>query len=103
MHTTDGVREEPFEKVVVNVPEEFGLAVIEKLGKRRGIMQDMQTQRGLTSLEFLIPTRGLLGFKREFTTMTKGEGIIYSSFEKYAPYAGDIAKREVGSMISGEK
>lgn len=102
-HEGSNGREEPFEKVVVNVPEEFAGAVIEKLGKRRGIMQDMQTQRGLANLEFLIPTRWLLGFKREFTTMTKGEGIIYSSFEKYDAYAGDILKREVGSMISGEK
>ena len=66
-------------------------------------MQDMSTENGLTNLEFLIPTRGLLGFKREFVTLTKGEGILYSSFEKYAPYAGDIPKRDVGSMISGEK
>ncbi len=63
-------------------------------------MQDMKSERGLTTLEFFIPTRGLLGFRREFTTMTRGEGILASAYDKYAPYGGDINKREVGSMIS---
>ncbi len=101
-HEENGVRMEPFEKCVINVPDEAAGAVIEKMGKRRGIMQDMKSERGLTNLEFFIPTRGLLGFRREFTTMTRGEGILASSFDKYAPYGGDINKREVGSMISGE-
>ncbi len=101
-HEENGVKVEPFEKCVINVPDESAGAVIEKMGKRRGIMQDMKSERGLTNLEFMIPTRGLLGFRREFTTLTRGEGILASSFEKYAPYAGDINKREVGSMISAE-
>lgn len=101
-HEENGVQVEPFEKCVINVPDESAGAVIEKMGKRRGIMQDMKSERGLTNLEFLIPTRGLLGFRREFITLTRGEGILSSGFEKYAPYAGDINKREVGSMISGE-
>jgi GTP-binding protein len=101
-HEENGVKMEPFEKCVINVPDESAGAVIEKMGKRRGIMQDMKSERGLTNLEFFIPTRGLLGFRREFTTMTRGEGILASWFDKYAPYGGDINKREVGSMISGE-
>jgi len=98
----DGKKCEPFEKAVVSVPEEFGGSVIEKLGKRRGEMKDMQTENGLTTFEFMVPTRGLLGFRREFTTMTRGEGILYSSFDSYQPFAGEIEKRQVGSMIAGE-
>lgn len=101
-HEENGVQVEPFEKCVINVPDESAGSVIERMGRRRGIMQDMKSERGLTNLEFLIPTRGLLGFRREFITLTRGEGILSSGFEKYAPYAGDINKREVGSMISGE-
>ena len=96
----NGVKMEPFEKCMINVPDESAGAVIEQMGKRRGIIQDMKSERGLTFLEFSIPTRGLLGFRREFTTMTRGEGILASAFDKYAPYGGDINKREVGSMIS---
>lgn len=97
-----GKKFEPFEKVVVNVPDQFGGAVIEKMGTRKGEMQDMQSENGLTSFVFFAPTRGMLGYKREFITMTKGEGIMYSSFEDYRPYAGEITKRQVGSMIAGE-
>lgn len=99
-HEENGVKMEPFEKCVINVPDTSAGSVIEQMGKRRGIMQDMKSERGLTTLEFSIPTRGLLGFRREFTTMTRGEGILASAFDKYGPYAGDMNKREVGSMIS---
>ncbi len=99
-HEENGVKMEPFEKCVINVPDSAAGSVIEQMGKRRGIMQDMKSERGLTTLEFSIPTRGLLGFRREFTTMTRGEGILASAFDKYGPYAGDMNKREVGSMIS---
>lgn len=97
-----GGKLEPIERVNVSVPSEFTGSVIEKLGKRRGEMQNMVDENGLTSLEFLVPTRGLLGFKSEFTTITKGEWILTSGFEKYDFYKGEIEKREVGSMISGE-
>jgi GTP-binding protein len=99
----NGAKIEPIERVNISVPSEFSGSVIEKMGKRRGEMQNMIDDNGLTNLEFLIPTRGLLGFKSEFTTITKGEGILTSGFEKYDNYKGDIEKREVGSMISGEK
>lgn len=101
-HEENSVKMEPFEKCVISVPDESAGAVIEQMWKRKGIMQDMKSERGLTLLEFFIPTRGLLGFRREFITLTRGEGILASSFENYSPYAGDINKREVGSMISGE-
>ncbi|MDD5769354.1 MAG: translational GTPase TypA [Candidatus Gracilibacteria bacterium] len=102
MHSENGVKMEPIERVAVSVPSEFSGSVIEKLGKRKGEMVNMVDENGLVSLEFKVPTRGLLGFKSEFTTITKGEGILTSSFEEFAPYKGPIEKREVGSMVSGE-
>ena len=92
---------EPIEQVVVSVPESFSGSIIEHLGKRKGIIKNMQTENGITNLEFDVPTRGLLGFRSVFTIETKGEGIIYSSFSHYDEYKGEIAKRDVGSMISG--
>gem|GEM_PF-2950727 len=65
-------------------------------------MVHMHEQNGVTEMEFKVPTRGLLGFKSEFTTITKGEGLLSSSFEEFVPYKGPIDKREVGSMVSGE-
>lgn len=94
-------KHEPIEQVVVSVPEAFSGTVIEQLGKRKGIIKNMQTENGITNLEFDVPTRGLLGFRSIFTVETKGEGIIYSSFSHYEEYKGEIAKRDVGSMISG--
>lgn len=102
MKIENGVKMEPIERVSVNVPSEFTGAVIERLWKRKWEMQDMIDENGLTNLEFLVPTRGLLGFKNEFTTITKGEGILTSAFEKYDEYKGEIEKRLVGSMIAGE-
>ncbi|MGE4443785.1 MAG: translational GTPase TypA [Candidatus Altimarinota bacterium] len=102
MHTENGVKMEPIERVAVSVPSEFSGAVIERLGKRKGEMSNMTDENGMVALEFKVPTRGLLGFKSEFTTITKGEGILTSAFEEFAPYKGPIEKREVGSMVSGE-
>ncbi len=102
MHVENWVKMEPIERVAVSVPWEFSGAVIERLGKRKGEMINMVDENGLTSLEFKVPTRGLLGFKSEFITITKWEWILSSSFEEFAPYKGPIEKREVGSMISGE-
>nr|MDD3720256.1 translational GTPase TypA [Candidatus Gracilibacteria bacterium] len=98
----NGVKYEPIERVAINLPSNFAGSIIEKMGKRKGEMLAMHEENGITTLEFLVPTRGLLGFKSEFITLTKGEGILTSSFEKYDAYKGDIEKREVGSMISGE-
>ena len=102
MKEVDGVKMEPVEKVSITVPSGDEGSVIAALGKRKGEMINMIEDNGLVSLEFLVPTRGLLGFKSEFTTMTKGEGLISSSFEELVPYKGAIEKRARGSMISME-
>ncbi|MCI5051392.1 MAG: translational GTPase TypA [Candidatus Pacebacteria bacterium] len=96
----DGQKHEPFEEVTILVPEEFSGSVIEKLGKRKGIMNDMQVDNGQTRMVFSVPTRGLLGYRNEFIVDTKGEGILTTIFEAFKPHAGDIQKTEVGSMVS---
>ena len=101
MREIDGVMCEPVESVVINVPEEASGKIIEVLSQRKGEMKNMTTENGNTLLEFEIPTRGLLGFRSTFILLTKGEGTLYHSFEKYAPHCGKIEKRQVGSMISG--
>jgi len=98
----DGVKSEPFEEVVVDVPSEFSGSVIEKLGKRKGLMTQMSDRDGITRLVFEIPTRGLLGYRGQFMIDTKGEGILSSRFVAFRPHVGTIEKREVGSMVSME-
>lgn len=100
-HEVKGHKMEPMENVVIWVPENCSGVIIEHFGKRKGQMTDMKTENGITSMEFEVPTRGLLGFRSIFTVDTKGEGIMYSSFSRYDQYKGPIEKREVGSMISG--
>jgi len=102
MHEENGVLHEPIELAVVNVPDEMAGTVIQALSQRKGIMQKMQSENGNTTLEFEIPTRGLLGFRSHFLIMTRGEGTLYHSVDHFAPHVGAIQKREVGSMISGE-
>lgn len=102
MHEENHVKMEPMELVTISVPDESAGWVIAQMGKRKWEMMNMSTDRGTTNLEFMIPTRWLLGFKSEFTTLTKGEGILTSAFEGYGPYKGEIEKRDVGSMISWE-
>ncbi|MDD3693926.1 MAG: translational GTPase TypA [Candidatus Pacebacteria bacterium] len=96
----DGHDYEPYEEVSIFVPDEFSGIVIEKLGKRKATMVNMKTDNGQTSLIFSIPTRGLLGYRNEFIIDTRGEGIITSVFEDFKPYAGNIVKTELGSMVS---
>ena len=96
----DGKKFEPFEEVSILVPEEFSGIVIEKLGKRRGVMTSMGTENGEVKMTFDVPTRGLLGYRNEFVVDTRGEGIMTSIFSDFAPHAGDITKTELGSMIS---
>lgn len=96
----DGIKSEPYEEVTIDVPEEVSGVVIEKLGKRRGIMQDMKTKDGQVRMIFEIPTRGLLGFKGQFIIDTRGNGILCSRFTGFKPYAGEIAKQEYGAMVS---
>ncbi|RAL57972.1 GTP-binding protein TypA [Candidatus Gracilibacteria bacterium GN02-872] len=102
MHEENGVKMEPIERVSVIVPSGTEGSIIAEIGKRKGEMINMVDENGIVNLEFKVPTRGLLGFKSYFTTMTKGEGLLSSSFEEFSPYKGPIEKREVGSMISME-
>ncbi len=96
-----GKKQEPIENVVMWVPETASGTIFEMLGKRKGIVKNMLTENGITYMEFEVPTRGLLGFRSRFVIETKGEGIMYSSFDHYEDYKGAIEKRDVGSMISG--
>lgn len=102
MQEINGKKMEPIENVSVSVPAGFEWPVIAELGKRKGLMSNMIENNGIVSLEFRVPTRGLLWFKSEFTTMTKGEGLLSSSFDCFEEYKGSIEKRSVGSMISME-
>lgn len=85
-HEVDGKKQEPIENVVMWVPEETSGTIFEMLGKRKGIVKNMMTENGITNMEFEVPTRGLLGFRSRFTIETKGEGIVYSSFDRYDDY-----------------
>jgi len=98
----DGKKLEPVELVSIEVPEEFGGAVIEMMGKRLGIMRDMRVDRGETFMDFAIPTRGLIGFRNEFLTATRGKGIINSLFLGYEPHKGDLTTSPHGSLVSSE-
>ena len=100
--TIEGKRCEPVERVVVDVPQEFVGAVIEKLGSRKGEMLEMTPVGSRMKVEFLVPSRGLFGYRNEFLTDTKGEGIMASVFERYEPYKGDIARRNTGSLVAWE-
>lgn len=98
-----GRKTEPMELAYIDVPEEFTGNVIEKLGQRKGELQNMTPiTGGYTRLEFSIPARGLIGYRGEFMTDTKGEGIINTIFDEYAPYKGDISYRKQGSIIAFE-
>ncbi len=96
----NGQKLEPFEELMIDVPSESSGAVIEKINKRRGIMKDMRDKDGITRLVFEIPTRGLLGYRGQFMVDTKGEGIMSSRVTGFAPYAGEVKKRDSGSMAS---
>ena len=94
---------EPMEQAVIDVPDEFSGIVIEKLSFRKGELQGMsRSNGGYTRLEFLIPSRGLIGYRGEFMTDTKGNGILNTILDSYGPYKGDIAYRQTGSLIAFE-
>jgi GTP-binding protein len=98
--TVDGVREEPIEHAIIDVPEASTGTVIDMMARRKGEMLDMKTENAHTRLEFKVPTRGLLGFRGDFVIETRGEGILTHSFLAYEPYKGDLPGRTRGSMIS---
>ena len=98
----DGVRCEPLERLVVDVPAESVGAVIEKMGSRKGDLLEMTPVGTRMKLEFLVPSRGLFGYRNEFLTDTRGEGIMASVFDSYAPYKGELSRRNSGSLIAFE-
>ena len=98
----DGKKCEPIERVVVDVPSEYMGAVMEKLGARKGEFIEMTPVGSRVKLEFLVPSRGLFGYRNEFLTDTKGEGILASVFERYEPFKGEISRRSTGSLIAWE-
>ena len=97
---SNGDKLEPFEEAIVDVPADFSGSVIEKIGRRKGIMIGMESRGNQKRMVFEIPTRGLLGYRSEFITDTKGEGVLCSRMVGYKPHVGEIRRRSVGSMIS---
>ncbi len=100
--TIDGKKSEPIERVVIDAPELYIGAVIQKLGARKGEMLNMSPVGSRSKLEFLVPSRGLFGYRNEFLTDTKGEGIMSSVFDSYAPYKGELTRRVGGSLVASE-
>ena len=96
----DGQRCEPIERLYIDVPEAAMGAVMEKMGERKGDLVSMTPQGSRMKLEYLIPARGLLGYRNEFLTDTRGEGIMNSVFDSYQPFKGDITRRHTGSLVS---
>jgi len=99
----NGEQCEPYENLIVDVPDEYAGSAIERLSNRKGEMKDMKSAKGRTHLTFHIPARGLIGFRNEFIRMTRGEGIMYHTFLHYRPYAGDISRQRCGSIIAHEQ
>lgn len=98
----DDVICEPMEHVIIDVPEEFVGIVIEKLGKRKGEMKNMITFNENTRVEFIIPARGLIGYRSEFMTDTKGTGILHHNFDGYEPFKGEMVHRSKGALVAME-
>ncbi len=99
----NGVKMEPFEHLVVDVPDEFSGSVIEKLGRRKAVMSNMTPMGvGYTRVEFEIPARGLIGYRTEFLTDTKGEGVLNHSFLEFRPFSGTVESRKNGALVSME-
>lgn len=97
----NGVKHEPIERVFIETPEEFSGKVIEELSQRKAELQKLETnEHKITSIEFLIPTRGIMGYRNEFLTVTRGLGILTSLFETFAPWKGAIPKRQNGVLIA---
>jgi len=101
--TINGEQYEPFEDLLIDVPEEYAGGAIDRLSGRKAIMNSMNNANGRTTLKFSIPARGLIGFRSEFIRMTRGEGIMYHTFDEYKPYAGDIPKQRSGSILAHEQ
>lgn len=103
VRTIDGVKCEPFEHLVVDLPAEFAGSIIERLGRRKAEMTAMVPMgEGFTRVEFVIPARGLIGFRGQFLTETKGEGVMNHSFLEFRPYSGTVESRQYGALTSME-
>ena len=100
--TVDGKRQEPYEELILDVPEAYLGSVMEKMGRRKGELLQMRPQGNRIRLEFLIPSRGLFGYRSDFLTDTHGEGILNTIFHAYMPYAGELPQRANGSLIAFE-
>ena len=100
--TIDGKKCEPIERLVVDVPSESVGAVIEKLGARKADLTEMTPIGNRMKVEFLVPSRGLFGYRNEFLTDTRGEGIMASVFDSYAPFKGELSRRNTGSLVASE-
>ena len=100
--TIDNNKCEPFEEVTINVPEEYMGAVIESLGQRKGVLQNMDQESGQVEMKYHIPIRGLLGYQSEFMTQTKGLGTMYSRFLEYRQFVGELKTRKNGVLIAKE-
>ena len=100
--TIDGEKCEPMEEVLIDTPDEYVGTIIEKLSSRKGTLLNMHPQGSRTRIEFVIPVRGLFGYRNEFLTDTKGEGIMNSRFKGYEPFKGEISRRSYGSLIAFE-
>lgn len=98
----DGQKCEPYELVIVNTPNDYSSTIINSLQERKGLLQKLEQEENYTHLEFEVPTRGLIGYRSNFVTETKGEGIMVRSFSSYKPYAGNIQNRKNGVLVSME-
>ena len=98
----NGIKEEPYEKVIINVPNDYSGTIINDLNERKGIMEELSNNESYTKIIFSVPTRGLIGYRSNFITNTKGEGIMVRSFDSYKPYAGPIKGRKNGVLVSCE-
>ena len=100
--TVNGNKLEPYEELIIDVPEEYMGTVMESMGSRKGELRSMLPQGSRVKMEFIIPSRGLFGYRGEFLTNTRGEGILNAVFANYGPYKGDINKHATGSLIAFE-
>lgn len=98
----NGKKLEPFERVLITVPNDYAGSIINDLNERKGILQNIFNDNTHSKIEFLVPTRGLIGYRSSFVTKTKGEGIMEKAFDSFMPYAGEIAGRKNGVLISME-
>ena len=99
----NGIKHEPFEKVNISLPDSFAGTIISQINLRKGIMQNMNSENGYTKLEYLVPTRGLIGYRSEFINSTKGQGTLEKSLDGYHPYGGEIINHRNGVFIAKEK